>query len=72
MHWPNSPQRTRRGIGVRGAITTLVVIAALAACQSSTEPRERDVLLGGLFSLTGDWSNLDGRARPPWRSPSRM
>lgn len=58
MHWLNNLQRTGRGVGLRAAITTLALTAALGACQRSTELRERDVLLGGLFSLTGDWSNL--------------
>ena len=54
-------QRITRSIGVRGAVIALVVItAALGACRSSMEPRERDVLLGGLFSLTGEWSTLGG------------
>jgi branched-chain amino acid transport system substrate-binding protein len=59
MRFLNDLGRIRRAIGVRGAITALVVMTtAVGACQSSTEPRERDVLLGGLFSLTGDWSTL--------------
>lgn len=56
----NNFRRTRRGIGALGAITALVVMAAaLSSCAGvSTEPRERKVLLGGLFSLTGNWSTL--------------
>jgi len=59
MQCLNKLQRTVRGIGVSGAIAALVVMtAALGACQRFSEPRERDVLLGGLFSLTGEWSTL--------------
>lgn len=36
-----------------------LLVGALVACEpSSTEPREQEVLLGGLFSLTGTWSTL--------------
>jgi branched-chain amino acid transport system substrate-binding protein len=42
-----------------GAVTALVAVAvALGACERPIEPGERDVLLGGLFSLTGEWSSL--------------
>jgi branched-chain amino acid transport system substrate-binding protein len=46
----------------RGA-AALALLAALAAVagdseRSPTEPREHEVLLGGLFSLTGTWSTL--------------
>jgi branched-chain amino acid transport system substrate-binding protein len=43
-------------------ITILAVLGALtvpAGCASTpTEPAEREVLIGGLFSLTGTWSTL--------------
>lgn len=64
MHCLSNGQRTRRGFGVRGAIATLAMTTvAVGACQRSSEPREREVLLGGLFSLTGDWSNLGQTGR---------
>lgn len=64
MHCLSNGQRTRRGVGVRGAIAILAMtIVALGACQRSSEPPEREVLLGGLFSLTGDWSNLGQTGR---------
>jgi branched-chain amino acid transport system substrate-binding protein len=47
---------TRRGLG---ALAAAVIVAMVGACERSpTEPREREVLLGGLFSLTGNWSTL--------------
>jgi branched-chain amino acid transport system substrate-binding protein len=59
MHPVNNPPRTRRGLGVLGALAALVILtAASVAPQSPTGPRERDVLIGGLFSLTGEWSTL--------------
>ena len=59
MHFLNTLHRTRPGAGIRRAIAALMVLtAAGAACRRSTEPPERDVLLGGLFSLTGEWSTL--------------
>ena len=47
----------RRGVPA-AAVAAVVTFAAIAACREAAAPRERDVLLGGLFSLTGDWSTL--------------
>jgi branched-chain amino acid transport system substrate-binding protein len=59
MKYLNSPRRTRRRMSMRSVITAMVVLTAgLGASQAPTDPRERDVLVGGLFSLTGDWSTL--------------
>jgi branched-chain amino acid transport system substrate-binding protein len=52
-------QRVRRGAGALAAIATMAVVVSCA--DSPTESREHEVLLGGLFSLTGNWSTL-GRA----------
>ena len=53
--------------GIRGlAAFAAIVVAAAAAggCdESPSEPREREVLLGGLFSLTGNWSSLGQTGR---------
>jgi branched-chain amino acid transport system substrate-binding protein len=52
----------RAGIGrIRsaGAFAAVLSLMLLVACESSpTQPAERDVLIGGLFSLTGSWSTL--------------
>jgi branched-chain amino acid transport system substrate-binding protein len=40
-----------------------MLTVALGARQSPSQPREHDVLLGGLFSLTGDWSTLGRTGR---------
>lgn len=62
MHPATNLQHSTRGFGVRGATVMLsalvLVSAALGAAQMAPEPRERDVLIGGLFSLTGEWSTL--------------
>ena len=43
---------------------TLVAVGSAGACHRvSTVPRERDVVLGGLFSLTGNWSTLGQNSR---------
>jgi branched-chain amino acid transport system substrate-binding protein len=46
-------------------IAALVAMAAsLSGCASTPDvPREREVLLGGLFSLTGNWSTLGQTSR---------
>ena len=50
-------QRVRRSAVALVLLTALA--AALDACEDSpAEPREREVLLGGLFSLSGNWSTL--------------
>lgn len=44
-------------VRVTQGIATLAVIAALlTACVSPPTKPQREVLLGGLFSLTGNWS----------------
>ncbi len=34
------------------------LVASLAACDDSTSPASREVVLGGAFSITGNWSTL--------------
>lgn len=53
-------QRVRRAIRPLVVLAALSVSASLAfSCQKTpSEPRGRDVVLGGLFSLTGSWSSL--------------
>ena len=54
--------RTRRALRA----TAVLVVAAVALGSykiSTTQHREREVLLGGLFSLTRDWSNVGLNAR---------
>lgn len=46
----------RRRLVARGAL--LVLASAGATWQTAAQTREREVLLGGLFSLTGNWSTL--------------
>lgn len=49
----------RRWPGVVAALAAMSTMLMGASCQQSpTAPRERDVLVGGLFSLTGNWSTL--------------
>jgi branched-chain amino acid transport system substrate-binding protein len=57
--------RIRRALRALAEITAFSVFAAMAgACASSpTGPREREVLIGGLFSLTGNWSSLGQTGR---------
>ena len=52
--------RIMPGIGLSAAMASLVVmVAATGGCAiSPAEPLEREVRLGGLFSLTGNWSTL--------------
>lgn len=48
----------------RGVATLVIIAALLTACFSSpTKPHQREVLLGGLFSLTGNWSTLGQTSR---------
>jgi len=63
---PPGRRPPRRGRPATGALATVgLLIAALVACEpSSTEPREQEVLLGGLFSLTGTWSTLGVNSQP--------
>src|SRR5687768_12103820 len=55
--WP----RIRRAARSLAALTAVAVLTtAVGSCDedASTGPREREVLLGGHFSLTGNWSTL--------------
>jgi branched-chain amino acid transport system substrate-binding protein len=55
---------SRRAVSVGTAILALALVAAApGARQIPSEPREHDVLLGGLFSLTGEWSTLGRTAQ---------
>lgn len=56
----NRLRRTIPGIGVHAVIAPLVVIVAITGgCTIlPAEQHEREVRLGGLFSLTGNWSTL--------------
>jgi branched-chain amino acid transport system substrate-binding protein len=50
-------QRPRRGAGALALLAALAVV--LGGCaRLPTGPVEQEVLLGGLFSLTGNWSTL--------------
>jgi branched-chain amino acid transport system substrate-binding protein len=59
-----APGRGRRGPAAVVLLSSAVLLgAAGASCSGSpTEPAGREVLLGGLFSLTGDWSTLGRNA----------
>lgn len=54
----NSRHAIRRGGVCLVTAAILVLTAGPGASQTTIEPRERDVLVGGLFSLTGDWATL--------------
>jgi branched-chain amino acid transport system substrate-binding protein len=63
MHQHQKVRSERRGPSAVLALSALLAVSLLgSSCQrsSSTEPvpAEREVLLGGLFSLTGNWSTL--------------
>jgi branched-chain amino acid transport system substrate-binding protein len=48
----------------RAALAIAAVALAAVSCDSSTTaPSDREVLLGGLFSLTGNWSTLGQTGR---------
>lgn len=58
----------RRHSSSPGALRTVTALMAMAAsvagCASMPDvPRDREVLLGGLFSLTGNWSSLGQTSR---------
>jgi branched-chain amino acid transport system substrate-binding protein len=48
---------------VGAALTLLAALAAAGNVGSQAKPTERDVVIGGLFSLTGNWSTLGQSAR---------
>lgn len=55
-------RRGGRSLVATGALALL--LASLTSCpRASTVPREREVVLGGLFSLTGSWSTLGQTSR---------
>src|SRR5512146_2891395 len=63
------PKEGRRGIRRKAAITLVTMVALSASMGSSSSrtaavPADREVFIGGLFSLTGNWSRLGlaGRA----------
>ena len=64
-------RRLRRGVGALAAVVALAVLTLAAlpwlvasrSRGSTDEPPEREVLLGGLFSLTGSWSTLGQTGR---------
>lgn len=60
-----SQQHDSRPCRRRTGALALVGLSMVAASCASTpsEPREREVLLGGLFSLTGNWSTLGRTGR---------
>ena len=51
-------QRLQRGVGTVAVLAALAIAAGSAPWLSRPEPPKREVLLGGLFSLTGNWSTL--------------
>jgi branched-chain amino acid transport system substrate-binding protein len=54
--------RRRYGL-VSGLFTVLGLTAVMSACdRSPAPPREHDVVIGGLFSLSGPWSTLGQNA----------
>ena len=58
-------QRVWRGLGALALVVALTAVAAVGNSyrNSSVANRAREVLLGGLFSLTGDWSALGQTGR---------
>lgn len=65
MHSLNRIWRARASRGaLRATVALLVAAVALGSCNSlSAQRREREVLLGGLFPLTGNWSSQGQAAR---------
>lgn len=65
MNCLNGCRRNSSSLGAPRTAAALVTMAALlGGCASTPEiPREREVLLGGLFSLTGNWSTLGQTSR---------
>jgi branched-chain amino acid transport system substrate-binding protein len=59
MNTPDAP-RSLRSHALRAAATSALALSVLAAgCDSSTSPSSnQDITIGGLFSLTGNWSTL--------------
>ena len=65
MRCRNRCRRKSLNPGAPWAIAALVAMAAsVGGCASTPNvPQEREVLLGGLFSLTGNWSTLGQNSR---------
>jgi branched-chain amino acid transport system substrate-binding protein len=65
MRCLNDCRRHSRSLAAPRAIAALAVMAAsVGGCASTPDvPREREVLLGGIFSLTGNWSTLGQTSR---------
>lgn len=63
MRQQNRAARSRRGAVTHVVAATLAAIAAMmvSASRGTTRSTDREVRIGGLFSLTGNWSRL-GRA----------
>ena len=56
--------RASERASARAALAIAAVALAAVSCDSSTTaPSDREVLLGGLFSLTGNWSTLGQTGR---------
>ncbi|HEX8904591.1 MAG TPA: ABC transporter substrate-binding protein, partial [Longimicrobiaceae bacterium] len=54
-----APPNWRRGRGAAVRLAACLALAATAACSDSTGAGDsRDVTLGGVFSLTGNWASL--------------
>jgi branched-chain amino acid transport system substrate-binding protein len=50
--------KRRRGSARALALLGMLAVAAAGCASTPSEPAEHEVLLGGLFSLTGPWSTL--------------
>jgi branched-chain amino acid transport system substrate-binding protein len=58
MNAPLSRSRFREAVAI-ALLPLVATIALFGGCDDTpTEPSDREVLLGGLFSLTGNWSTL--------------
>ncbi|HEX8906215.1 MAG TPA: ABC transporter substrate-binding protein, partial [Longimicrobiaceae bacterium] len=57
IHLPAS-QMVRRGCRIAARAAACLALAASAACSDSTGADDREVVLGGVFSLTGNWASL--------------
>ena len=65
MRCLNGRRRNPLNLGARRTVAALAVMAAsVGGCATTPDvPREHEVLLGGLFSLTGNWSTLGQTSR---------
>ncbi|HSU12521.1 ABC transporter substrate-binding protein [Longimicrobium sp.] len=53
-----APRVLRRGCRAAALVAVSIAVAATAACSDSTGADNREVVLGGVFSLTGNWASL--------------